>query len=372
MALRRLLLILAIVGQLTVLAIMVYGKESIIWTGKRMYLQTAPIDPRDPFRGDFVRLHYSMNDLSRVELKLLDNGESELGTESEFHKDQRVYAVLKPLNEVRRGQEPDINSMPEIYDAAYVTDQKPEDGQFIRGRVSRAGNVSQSTARFGIEQLFVQQGHGIDMEQRLGVRGGVQIPLQVELAIAANGSATLVGHRFGDLGIQLERIIEVLESEPTREFITGVSLSITNVSDRSLRIPDPSNRCAWELVPVMIHEPDQYVQAFDCDSAIESLSVPDVILLPDESRSISIRFSDSEWYVKPASELLREGTNSTISEESDDAAANTGDLQELARGQLFRLVFQSTVLDETADDSAAERWDGKLYSQAFNAQGIVD
>jgi uncharacterized membrane-anchored protein len=55
---RKTFIILAVILQLVVLAYMAGEREYILRRGKVIYLRTAPIDPRDLFRGDYVRLNY--------------------------------------------------------------------------------------------------------------------------------------------------------------------------------------------------------------------------------------------------------------------------------------------------------------------------
>jgi uncharacterized membrane-anchored protein len=40
-------------------------REYIVLTGKTVYLRTAPIDPNDPFRGQFVRLNYEISTIPK-------------------------------------------------------------------------------------------------------------------------------------------------------------------------------------------------------------------------------------------------------------------------------------------------------------------
>ena len=49
--------------QLVVLAYMAGEREWVVRTGRTIYLRTAPLDPRDAMRGDYVSLSY---DISRV------------------------------------------------------------------------------------------------------------------------------------------------------------------------------------------------------------------------------------------------------------------------------------------------------------------
>ena len=71
---RRKLVLLFVVAQVLVLAFMAGKREFIVHAGERIHLRTAPVDPRDLFRGDFVRLNY---EVSSVGPKLMRDGVSE-------------------------------------------------------------------------------------------------------------------------------------------------------------------------------------------------------------------------------------------------------------------------------------------------------
>ena len=45
---------------------MVFGREMVVQRGTKIGFATAPLDPRDPFRGDYVRLRYPLNALVRT------------------------------------------------------------------------------------------------------------------------------------------------------------------------------------------------------------------------------------------------------------------------------------------------------------------
>ena len=53
--------------QFLILAVMAGQREWVRHTGRAVYFRTAPVDPRDVMRGDYVRLSY---DISRVPREL--------------------------------------------------------------------------------------------------------------------------------------------------------------------------------------------------------------------------------------------------------------------------------------------------------------
>ena len=160
------------------------NREYILNFGELVYLRTAPIDPRDVFRGDFVRLDF--------ELSSVDRSVGEFSS-SALKKGQKVYAVLNPI-------------AGDLYGLTKLTDKEPGQGLVMRGRV-RYGYVSNTVhVKYGIEQLFVEQGAGLDIEKRRGNRQSLQIPMEVAVALSANGTAVVKDFRWSKLGMQLEVI----------------------------------------------------------------------------------------------------------------------------------------------------------------------
>ncbi|MFA6177031.1 MAG: GDYXXLXY domain-containing protein, partial [Phycisphaerae bacterium] len=60
---RKLLIIFVVILQVILLAYMAGQRENVLRTGKTIYLRTVPIDPRDLFRGDYVRLQYEISNI---------------------------------------------------------------------------------------------------------------------------------------------------------------------------------------------------------------------------------------------------------------------------------------------------------------------
>ena len=58
---RKTFIVVAVLMQILVLVYMAGEREYILRNGKIIYLRTAPIDPRDLFRGDYVRLNYEIS-----------------------------------------------------------------------------------------------------------------------------------------------------------------------------------------------------------------------------------------------------------------------------------------------------------------------
>ncbi|MDH4121658.1 MAG: GDYXXLXY domain-containing protein [Deltaproteobacteria bacterium] len=71
---------------------MIVQKQRVLNTGTPVVLETLPIDPRDLFRGDYVRLNYHIHLLNTAALAGDDT----------FQRHQAIYVVLEPQGEFWR------------------------------------------------------------------------------------------------------------------------------------------------------------------------------------------------------------------------------------------------------------------------------
>jgi uncharacterized membrane-anchored protein len=76
--------VMAVCLQALLLAGIIGYREFRLNTGFRVLLKTVPVDPRDLFRGDYVRLSY---DISTLDLE-------RLGTREEFRRGNTLYVTL--------------------------------------------------------------------------------------------------------------------------------------------------------------------------------------------------------------------------------------------------------------------------------------
>jgi uncharacterized membrane-anchored protein len=104
--------ILFVVLQVALLLGMIAYRQYWVATGEKILLKTAPVDPRDIFRGDYVNLGY--------EISILDLGA--LGTKESFKPNERVYIILE--------KNPDG-----VFSAKSISKELPKGGKFIQGRV---------------------------------------------------------------------------------------------------------------------------------------------------------------------------------------------------------------------------------------------
>jgi uncharacterized membrane-anchored protein len=103
--------VIAVCLQALLLAGIIGYREFRVNTGFRVVLKTAPVDPRDLFRGDYVRLSY---DISTLDLE-------RLGAKEEFRRGNTLYVAL--------AREEDGT-----YRASAVGRSVPAGKPFIRGR----------------------------------------------------------------------------------------------------------------------------------------------------------------------------------------------------------------------------------------------
>jgi len=121
-------------------------------TGETIVLATQPVDPFDPFRGQYMTINY--------EISRIDNAEG-------FKEGDTAYVALK-----EDGQG--------IWRKESVAKSKPDKGDFIRGDVTSV-NGNSIRIEYGIEQFFFER------HANLPTRN-----ITVEAMVANSGRAKLV------------------------------------------------------------------------------------------------------------------------------------------------------------------------------------
>jgi len=142
------------------LVFMIKDRAAILRDGTEIILKTAPVDPRDLMRGDYVRLQYE--DISVVDGALLNGNWPEkdryvpLWLELEPKEDG--LAVLKSVSL----EKPD----PAAPNAVYLK-SKPVMLYGVDG--PRSGRSILSLT-FGIERYYVPEGEGLEIEKARNAR----------------------------------------------------------------------------------------------------------------------------------------------------------------------------------------------------------
>jgi uncharacterized membrane-anchored protein len=154
----------AVAAQVAVLASMTLSHARDVREGTRVTLRVVPVDPEDLFRGQYVRLDYGHSRLDTTRLwegpPAVEGGE--------------IWLRLEPLN---------AEWTPT---AARSMRGEPKPGAvWMRGDCER---IWQNTVRprFGIEEFFVREGRGPEIEQ--AVRQGAVF---AEVAVGDDGKPTL-------------------------------------------------------------------------------------------------------------------------------------------------------------------------------------
>jgi uncharacterized membrane-anchored protein len=333
---RKVLIIGLVLSQFAVLAYMAGEREWIRHRGEQVYLRTAPVDPRDPFRGDFVQLSYSLNTIDTARFR------SSIPANS-LKREDKVYAVLKP-------------SASDVYQLDYLTDRKPSAGLFLQGRVSREVSGGQIQVRYGIEQYFVQQGSGIEIERKRGERDDLQIPMEVAMALGRSGRAVLTDYRWSRIGIRLEQNTVTTEDDrgegaPPRS--PTVILTLKNVSETPLQIADNDAHCGFSLQTE--GDTGRRFTMADTRCSPYVLKESDLITLaPGQEYRAELDTALPRWYV------LQDGVTGSAS------------LAAAAPNERFRMVYRPPVVLPGMDASANLLWQGELVSPAFSVRGRID
>lgn len=335
---KKTFIVLAVILQILVLAYMAGEREYILHNGKVIHLRTAPIDPRDMFRGDYVRLNY---EISRIPLNMIKNADGV----GEIKKDAKIYALLKE----------GPNGLYELVDADL---QKPEEGLYLTGRIPspyrklQVGNPI--WVNYGIEAYFVEQGKGREIEKRRGSRTKVQVPLEMEIAIGPGGKAVIKGYRWSRLGIGLQwlrnppRDPEDTEAPQSATF----HLTLANASDEPLAIVNLPEYCSFSLESVPwakkswgpAHNPCEEIFPSDFDV---------VTLAPRQEKKFVFDFSTKRWLVKGKNKVKQIGT--------------------LDRTEQFRIVYRPPNEEQSRHLSQKDIiWHGYLASRVFHGHGQID
>lgn len=335
---RRPYIILAVILQLIVLAYMAGEREFILHRGKVIHLRTAPIDPRDLFRGDYVRLNY---EISRISVDMIEGADHTAG----IKKGAKIYVNLK--------QGPNG-----LYEPVKAGFQKPKEGLYLTGRIpvpyQNLQTVNPIWINYGIEAYFVEQGKGRKMEKRLGSRTDLQVPLEMEIAVGPNGKAVIKGYRWSPLGIGLQLLRRPPADQASAGAPTGATFHLTlfNASDKPLAIVDLPDYCSFVLEPVPWARKSWKLAHDPCKEA-----VPDdfdvVTLAPEEQKRFEFDFSKDRWLVTDSSTVKPIGT--------------------LDLTEQFRIVYRPPGQEQSRHLLRQDIiWHGYLPSRVFHGRGQID
>ncbi|MCX7340682.1 MAG: GDYXXLXY domain-containing protein [Hyphomicrobiales bacterium] len=159
---------------------MIKERADILRSGAEVRLATAPIDPRDLFRGDYVVLSY---DISQVQA-------AKLGEPGDFKRGEPVFVVLQANAEGWAEAVAVSRTFPKAGPGRVVIEGKAAGGRFCRpvpGGTSRTCAPDELSVRviYGLESFFVPQGHGRNIERT------ERLLVEVVAAVSASGKAAI-------------------------------------------------------------------------------------------------------------------------------------------------------------------------------------
>ena len=154
----KLIFAAAVFQILAVIAMLAYAYAPIYF-GKDILIRTTVYDPRDMFRGDYVRLSYGFAGIYELDKRGLSKRRQLHGTE--------IYAVLKQDKDGR-------------YKFDKYSFERPNGGMFLAGR------VDYNTAKFGIEAFFMPPKKARQMERDM-----MEFNATAVISVMDNGKARI-------------------------------------------------------------------------------------------------------------------------------------------------------------------------------------
>jgi uncharacterized membrane-anchored protein len=157
---------------------MIGKKQWTLETGIPVLLETQPIDPRSLFRGDYVRLNYTV---SNLDLEVLSG-------DDDFSRHDKVYVVLEKGERYWEALAV-YRHLPELADQQVALKGRVKYIQKSRwnSETKKSESANRIQVRYGIENYFVPEGEGRELERP-------PAGSKVEMLIAVD--------RFGEAGIK--------------------------------------------------------------------------------------------------------------------------------------------------------------------------
>lgn len=284
---------LAVVFQVGAVAAMAISREWLLATGEPYVFQTAPVDPRDIFRGDYVRLEYLFSRVSpsQVAEEIRENG---------LAKGQKVYlSLVTDSNGVSHGGRLSAAAPAgEVYLAGRSTEHWP----YWRYRKTPPERRPEEThmpvsVKYGIEQYYVQQGTGREMEDIRGGRDGYQVPLLIHARVSGAGEAAIRSYEWGNLATKTEIARSPEREAPDDQASASIRLTLLNRSDRPLTLPFKTGNCSFTLIPAQ-WAPASAEDFVDEERACAHAEVEKITLAPGESHAMVFDLNDPRWRVR--------------------------------------------------------------------------
>ncbi len=241
---KRWLILGIAVAQLGLLAFMAGQREWVLRTGRQVWLRTAPVDPTDPMRGAYVRLGYEFSTVKKEQCR---DGLAVWFTEKnpERMRDRVVYAVMKP-------------GPHGLAEFVALTDRRPADGLYLRGRADSDWMGEALRVRYGLEALFLQQDHAKALEvEAARQRWTAGRTIDAKVAVGTSGIAVLDGYRWEPLGVTLETELgprlQNAQASRAEHPVVAVNVTFTNHGTEPVALWLPADpAAAFRLVPDLL------------------------------------------------------------------------------------------------------------------------
>jgi uncharacterized membrane-anchored protein len=163
-------LVLACSVPVLILLGMCFAPLFTMLTGEEMILQTKPVDPSDPFRGDYVTLQYEAEEvpISLLEKAVVTRLQNKGG---QFD----VYVLMAKKNGV--------------HTPIKVSLEKPDNGLFLKGTINHIDKDNQgqeiAIIEYNLDKYFIEDNTGAEWE-KASAKGEILAKLKVD-----NGYAVL-------------------------------------------------------------------------------------------------------------------------------------------------------------------------------------
>ena len=169
---------------LAILGGMLVGHAWPLWTGRTVILPVRPIDPRDLFRGEFVRL-----DTPLTSIVVARPGSASPPADVTALPPVGSWPDEDVLGRVVYVQLAPPTGAGSEFRAVSISMEPQRDALNLRGRVTSAAHVHADHVRiaYGLDAFYMQEGTARAVEDQM--RAGR--PVQMEIAVASSGRARI-------------------------------------------------------------------------------------------------------------------------------------------------------------------------------------
>lgn len=290
---KTLLIVCAILFQVLAVASIALSKEKIMLTGRQIILQSAPLDPRDIFKGDYVQLDYLFSTISytRLEDTIKQQG---------LRKGKKVYLTME-LDEHGYGQEKALLLTPpvdEFYLAGYVKSHWPYKGfkSDTEDKRKQRSLKHPVHVKFGIEKYFVEQGQGLIMEEIRGNRDSFQTPMLMKIAVSKKGEAIIRSFEWATIAMKTEVIREADRNAPDDQSSATIRFTVKNKGEQAITLPLKQNGCSFQLIPTSRNPQTAGNFSFERPECV-NINTEDKTLKTDEDVTVEFDLNQPQWRV---------------------------------------------------------------------------